>query len=363
MPSPAPSFRRYLPAVVVCLAVTAVVIGLVIRNRQPAPPPPPDSAPPELLQQTLATYPAAMARLGIDGQVTLAFTVDTQGRPVRPRVASLSNPGFVHAALQALESCTFKPGTKDGKPVEAELDLSFAFQIARDGAGPATGLWTVQAPATWDPSVAENFRFDQPPRLLGTAFAVYPRAQLTAGQRARVDMGLVIDPAGRITRMTVLNADAPDWAVLAARAMYGSWKLEPARRGGQPCFAGVRTSVEFIPDGTGTVPVSPAVTELFRELTKAQPAVVQLANLDEPPHPYVQNQPAPDWVPAEQARGRVVIDYFIDPAGDVLIPAVVSAPHPELGAFAAQTVQGWVFAPPRRNGQAITAHATAVFDY
>lgn len=363
MPGPNPSHRRYLPAAAICVVVAAVVIGLVIRNRQPSPPPPPDSTPPELLQQTLATYPAAMARLGIDGQVTLAFTVDTQGRPVRPRVASLTNAGFVHAALQALESCTFKPGAKGRKAIETEMELGFAFQVARDGASPATGLWTVQPPASWDASVAENFRFDTPPRLLGTAFAVYPRAQLTAGQRARVEMGLVIDPTGRITRMTVLNADAPDWAVLAARAMYGSWKLEPAHRGGQPCYAGVRTSVEFIPDGTGTVPVSAAVTELFRELTKAQPQVVQLTALDEPPHPYVQNRPAPDWVPAEKAHGRVVIDYFIDPQGDVLIPAVVSAPNPELGAFAAQTVQGWVFAQPRQNGQAITAHATAALDY
>jgi TonB family protein len=176
-------------------------------------------------------------------------------------------------------------------------------------------------------------------------------------------MGLVIDPTGKIVRMTVLNAEAPDWAVLAARAMYGSWKVDPATRGGKACFAGVRTTVEFLPDGSGAVPVGPGVVALFRELTKAQPAVVQLADLDAPPHAYVQDRPAPDWVPADKAHGRVVIDYFIDPEGDVLIPSVVSTPNPELGAFAAQLVQGWVFAPPQKGGKPITAHATVSLDF
>ena len=126
---------------------------------------------------------------------------------------------------------------------------------------------------------------------------------------------------------------------------------------------GVRTSIEFLPDGSGAVPVGPGVVTLFRELTKAQPAIVQLADLDAPPHAYVQDRPAPDWVPADKAHGRVVIDYFIDPEGDVLIPSVVSTPNPELGAFAAQLVQGWVFAPPQKGGKPITAHATVSLDF
>ena len=301
MSRPPSSPRRYLPALAICLVVVAAGIGFVLLNR----PSPPTSEPPQLIQQALATYPAAMARVGIEGNVTLAFSVDLQGKPTQPRVVSYSNPGFVHAALQALESCTFTPGTKNGQPVAAGSELDFSFEVAHDGAENAAGLWSVKPPATWDPSVAENFRFDIPPRLLGTAFAVYPRAQLSAGQRARVDMGLVIDPTGKIVRMTVLNAEAPDWAVLAARAMYGSWKVDPATRGGKACFAGVRTTVEFLPDGSGAVPVGPGVVALFRELTKAQPAVVQLADLDAPPHAYVQDRPAPDWVPADKAHGQI----------------------------------------------------------
>jgi TonB family protein len=356
---------RYLPALGLCLLFGAVWLGIVVYNKSKTPPPPPASEPPKIVRQTPAKYPAALARLGIDGKVTLAVQVDAEGRSSQPRVVGQSNPGFVLAALEALESCTFQAATKEGEAVAGELEVDFLFGIERDaGDDRGTELWTVNPPDKWEPSVPENFRFEEAPYLLNTVFAAYPRTQLSAGAKAQVDMGLVVDPSGRILRMTVLNADAPDWAVLAARAMYGSWRLNPARRQGQPCYAGVRTSVTFEPDGSGSVPVSPATRTLLAELAQPKPAVFTLEELDAIPQPYLKAQPpVAAWVPEAQSHGRVLVEFFISPRGEVLLPGVLAAPNAELGAFAIQTVQGWVFGAPRKGGQPVTVRVTVPLNY
>jgi TonB family protein len=368
--------RRYLAFLgipLVLAAVWLVTIGVFRAPRKPVPvldtdivngPREPGRAevPPRIVKQVPAVYPEELRVLGIDGEVTVSFIVNARGRIEDPRVVARSNPGFVRAALETVQTWTFQPGTKDRRPVAARMEATIVFQIEDEAK--RTGLWSVDPPQAWGEQVPENFRFETAPRLLGTRFAVYPREALTQGAGAKVEVGLVIDPAGEIVRMTVLNEDAPAWAILAARAMYGSWKLAPALRQGQPCFAGIRTQLEFSPAGGGTFPLSPSARAVLRELAKPKPAIVEAAALDHPPAVLDREQPAPGaWIPPERARGRVVIEYFVDPKGDVVLPAVVSAPNPELGAFAALTVQSWVFAPPLKDGKPVTARATTPLDY
>lgn len=317
---------------------------------------------PRILKQIPAVYPEHFRQLGIDGEVTVSFIVDERGRIADARVVTKSNPGFVRAALEAVQTWTFQPGTKDRRPVAARMEAKIDFQI--EDPKDATGLWKVDPPAAWGPQVAENFRFEVGPRLITTQFPVYPRAQLAQGERAKVEVGLVIDPTGEIVRTTILNEDAPAWAVLATRAMFGSWKLAPALRQGQPCFAGIRMLIEFTPEGGGTFPLRPSALEVIQELRKPQPALVEAADLDHPPAVYDRERPAPGaWIPPDKARGRVVVEFYIDPRGDVVLPTVISAPNAELGAFAALTVQSWVFAPPVKGGKPVTARATTPLDY
>ena len=74
-------------------------------------------------------YPDNLVRRGTGGKVVLNFVVDPSGRVLDPHVVSSSDPQLEASALAAIAKWTFKPGTRDGRPVPVNMQLPIAFAI------------------------------------------------------------------------------------------------------------------------------------------------------------------------------------------------------------------------------------------
>jgi TonB family protein len=74
-------------------------------------------------------YPAEARREGIEGRLTLTFTVDTDGAVRHVVVSDSLHPACDSAAVEALRSVRFRPGTYNGEPVPVRMSLPIRFQL------------------------------------------------------------------------------------------------------------------------------------------------------------------------------------------------------------------------------------------
>lgn len=83
------------------------------------PPQPRDLARPE--------YPFALRQRGVEGSVTVAFTVDVRGRVQDIEVQESTHEEFERAAVAAVRTWRFEPAQRDGKPVAVRISQRLAF--------------------------------------------------------------------------------------------------------------------------------------------------------------------------------------------------------------------------------------------
>jgi TonB family protein len=120
--------------------------------------------PPEWLRkptfdQLMANYPAAAMSKGISGQAVIKCTVTTEGFLTVCSVVREDQPGmgFGPAALVLSRTFLMKPATKNGQPVEAQIDVPIYFKTDRSTASAALTSTTVLGSAIWarTPTVPE----------------------------------------------------------------------------------------------------------------------------------------------------------------------------------------------------------------
>jgi len=74
-------------------------------------------------------YPEQAKQAGIEGRVTVQFTVDENGNVVDPHVVKGIGHGCDEAALNTIKQAKFKPATKNGKPVNVKFSLPIVFKL------------------------------------------------------------------------------------------------------------------------------------------------------------------------------------------------------------------------------------------
>jgi protein TonB len=75
------------------------------------------------------TYPPQALSRGLEGEVRVRITVDTQGRVADAQVLSGTPPGvFDQAAVNAVRKWRFEPVVKGGRPIEASGATTIRFQ-------------------------------------------------------------------------------------------------------------------------------------------------------------------------------------------------------------------------------------------
>lgn len=89
--------------------------------------------PPRVLARNPPRYPITAQFQGIEGSVTLAFTVGVDGR-TGPAEVRAAEPGeiFVEAARNAVAGWRFQPGLKGGGEVATRVVVTLKFELDKD---------------------------------------------------------------------------------------------------------------------------------------------------------------------------------------------------------------------------------------
>jgi protein TonB len=87
--------------------------------------------PPRLSKQTRPQYPQGPFARGVQGTVTIEFTVDEKGR-VRDPVVIKSIPDLDNAALDCVKKWRFVPARKEGRAVATRALAPVTFTITHD---------------------------------------------------------------------------------------------------------------------------------------------------------------------------------------------------------------------------------------
>lgn len=78
--------------------------------------------------ETLKKYPSAAEEDDAYGVIWLQCTVSASGVATRVQVAQGGHPALETEALNVLQRLTFRPATKSGAPVQAQIQLPIIFQ-------------------------------------------------------------------------------------------------------------------------------------------------------------------------------------------------------------------------------------------
>lgn len=85
-----------------------------------------------------AVYPSAARRDGVSGTVALRALVSMNGVPTNIEVVKGIRPDLDKAATEALARWRFQPGTADGKPVDARVNVEITFNLVQDSRKPVS---------------------------------------------------------------------------------------------------------------------------------------------------------------------------------------------------------------------------------
>ena len=132
-PAPQPPIRDVLPGRV-------DVAGPVLPPQRPVVQPDPPPPPPREIVRTEARmtsgselqppYPTAEQRLEREGRVVIQVTIGADGRvKAAQKVSATSDAFYTATERHARSRWRFRPGTVDGRPVEATKTLTVVFQL------------------------------------------------------------------------------------------------------------------------------------------------------------------------------------------------------------------------------------------
>lgn len=299
------------------------------------------------VSQVLPVYPFAMHAAGLEGRVTVDFTIASSGRVLEAHIVRSNNPWFERPALDAVMKWTFKPGKKNGRAVNTRARIDIPFTLEGGGGQ----MWGVDRKGDQS-SLPPEMRWDIAPEPQSTMFPVYPFDDLQAGRKGRTRIVFVVGPAGNVVSARLDEATTPEMG-RAALAMIDTWGFKPARKkDGSPAFAALSISHDFSIN-RGDVPVTDSAHDILRLLKRSPKKIATVSDLDATPRPISQRPPIhPSALRAAGKDGAAEIEFFIDEKGDAQLPRIVSATEPEFGYAAAQAVATWRFTPPMRGGKA-----------
>jgi len=351
-------FARSLLAAILAFTFTAGPAAEVINKI------PPGGKPPQPTRRPEPIYPEAMRVSGLEGRVTVAFTINKEGLVDNPVIVRSNNPWFERPAIDAILTWRFTPGEIDGKKVFVRAMQELIFTLP--GRNGVQGLWEVTGKRGKDGGdLPAEFQWHKAPEATATAFPVYPFAALQARQEGVVRMGFVISPDGRVAGAKILEEPAPELG-LAALAMIDTWAFTPpAKKDGTPCFAAISMKFDFQTGrGRGDVPINDEMRQIMKQLKEKPDTILSAAQLDEVPKPVSRRPPVyPTTLLAQGMAGEAKIEFFVDRNGDVQLPHIVSCSAPEFGYAAVQAIATWRYSVPRKGGKPVTARATIPIEF
>jgi len=83
------------------------------------------------IQMAKASYPPMALRMGLEADVTLKVSVDSEGRVTKVEVIKTGGMGFDEEALKAVKQFRFEPARKDGEKISSEFTYIYRFRLEK----------------------------------------------------------------------------------------------------------------------------------------------------------------------------------------------------------------------------------------
>jgi TonB family protein len=221
----------------VALMTLCVAIPLAALRAASAPADTDISALPQVMEYTSPPlYSDEAHGLGIEGIVRLEVRVKADGRAGNLRVLNGLGFGLDENALLAVRDWRFRPGRRNGRPVESttQVDVEFNLRNAELNELIANDMATRVGPGV------------VPPRIIHRVEPEYPVQEMTTPPAGAVILDAVIQENGipkvvRVVRSITWKLD--ESAINALE----QWKFSPALKDGQPVKVRMNVAMTFEP--------------------------------------------------------------------------------------------------------------------
>ncbi|HEY9154913.1 MAG TPA: energy transducer TonB [Opitutaceae bacterium] len=84
---------------------------------------------PVAVYRSRPTYPLNLRKAGVTGKVVIGFVITKEGRVVNLHVVSATNLEFALSAMECLSQWRFKPGERNGVPVNCRVTMPMSYDI------------------------------------------------------------------------------------------------------------------------------------------------------------------------------------------------------------------------------------------
>jgi TonB family protein len=180
-----------------------------------------------------------------------------------------------------------------------------------------------------------------------------------------VAVALSVGADGRLADTLVLSATQQE-LVPSVLESIKEWRFKPARYDGQAVPVTFELVINFTQTGVviNQTPVEMLNAYMERLMNQADYAVCPATEMDRPLVTLKQVNPNYALTAQKQGiSGRVRVNFYVDEAGNVRMPAVTADTHPYLSACAIDALRNWKFSPPTRNGRPVIIAAAQEFAF
>lgn len=272
-------------------------------------------------------YPAEAAKEKSEGQVTVEFIVEPDGRVTAATVKESTDARFDEAALAAVRQWVFLPAVEDGKTVRSALTVPVQFSRAQ--------LKQTQVPISPPEHLRPRSLKLTPAKARNAPDPEYPGELEERKLPGRVNLEFTVDPAGRPGSPRVLWASHPAFVESALRTIE-KWEFEPAHQGPLAKAATIQSPMEF----------SSLTAKRADILAANQLTVLSGTDPTTPPGPFVMTDPVyPLSRLLAREPGSVTAEFRVDERGGVSEVAIKEATGPDYAAALMAAMEAWAFEP------------------
>ncbi len=161
----------------------------------------------------------------------------------------------------------------------------------------------------------------------------------------------------------VVAATHPAYSDEAIRSIK-KWEISPAILNGQPVDSRFVVNVRFKQEGIIIInnPIGATGDIWHNQLNDFYYRVTEINELDEPLKTITTVMPHfPEDMKLYEISGQALIEFFIDPEGNVLAPGILSSSNEQCAYSAIGAIVEWKFEPPRKKIKPVYVRARQPF--
>lgn len=197
----------------------------------------------------LPVFPHDLLQLGVrEGQVRVAFSVDTTGKVDDCLAVAYTHPEFARVTVNSLRRWKFEPAKFRGQPIASASEVVLKFEVEGTVVVSLTPSEAINARLyalvdghdTYRPRLLNEL--DRIPTPITTPSPSFPARLAAEGSSGTVTVSFYIDETGAVRLPSVDTKDDADLASAAIDALR-LWKFEPPTCKDKPVL--VRASQQF----------------------------------------------------------------------------------------------------------------------